>query len=84
MNRPYDRKRMKRFCNNETIKSILHVPHHVTFTTSDPVIVHFLKVGSLLPKSNIGGYNAIHRSSFSSTALRVESNVVSGVIPQLS
>jgi len=34
---------MKNFFNNNTIKSLLHVPEHIEFTTNDPVIFYFLK-----------------------------------------
>jgi len=34
---------MKNFFNNNTIKSLLHVPQHIEFTTNDPVIFYFLK-----------------------------------------
>lgn len=43
MNRPYSRIKMKKFFNNDTIKTLLHVPRHIEFTTNDPVVFHFLK-----------------------------------------
>src|SRR5277367_3166638 len=43
LNRPYSRSKMKKFFNNDTIKTLLHVPQHIAFTTNDPVVFHFLK-----------------------------------------
>lgn len=47
LNRPYSRRKMKLFFNNNTIKSLLHVPQHIEFTTNDPVVFHFLQVVNL-------------------------------------
>ena len=44
LNQPYSRTRMKAFFNNDTIKSLLHVPQHLDFSTNDPIVFHFLKV----------------------------------------
>jgi hypothetical protein len=43
LNRPYSRLKMKKFFNNATIKTLLHVPQHIEFTTNDLVVFHFLK-----------------------------------------
>ena len=43
LNRPYSRMKMKKFFNNATIKTLLHVPQHIEFTTNDLVVFHFLK-----------------------------------------
>jgi hypothetical protein len=48
LNQPYSRSRMKAFFNNDTIKSLLHVPRHLDFSTNDPIVFHFLRVEILL------------------------------------
>jgi Serine carboxypeptidase len=63
LNRPYSRSRMKNFFNNNTIKSSLHVPQHIEFTTNDPIIFHFLKVFLRLCQSNLTRQADIMRST---------------------
>jgi len=73
---------MNAFFKNETIKSLLHVPGHISFSHRDPNVFYFLKVPrSLIFRLNAGRHHAIHSTFIPSFTLQSESNAVSRVSP---